>query len=107
MSKHEQIKLKLQSALSPTHIDVVDESHMHSAGKGAESHFKVVVVSDRFEGLTPVKRHQLIYGALAEEMSKKPSAGGIHALAITSRTCAEWAASPVANDSPKCAGKGT
>lgn len=90
---------KLVAALQPVALEVINESHMHSVPKGSETHFKVVVVSDRFEGMSPVKRHQLVYGALAEEMS-----GGVHALAITSRTPAEWAASPEANVSPKCMG---
>ena|SRR5438045_3820797 len=90
---------KLETALAPAHLEVINESHMHKVPKDAETHFKVVVVSERFEGLSSVKRHQLVYGVLADEMKKKP---GIHALAITSRTPAEWAASPEANESPKC-----
>jgi BolA protein len=96
-----RIETKLREALVPSHLEVVNESHMHSVPKGSETHFKVVVVSDRFEGLSPVKRHQLVYGALSDEMSKKP---GIHALAITSRTPSEWSSSPEANESPKCHG---
>jgi BolA protein len=78
---------------------------MHSVPRGSETHFKVVVVSSLFEGMPPVKRHQLVYGALADELGRKPAEGGIHALAITSRTPAEWAASPEANQSPLCASK--
>jgi len=100
------IDAKLRAALTPVHIEVVNESHMHAGPKDAETHFKVVVVSPAFEGVSSVKRHQLVYGALAEEMKKKPAQGGIHALAITSRTPAEWAASPDANVSPLCASKG-
>jgi BolA protein len=95
----QRIEAKLRAALDPSHLEVINESHMHSVPKGSETHFKVVVVSERFEGMSPVKRHQLVYGALAEELS-----GGVHALAITSRTPAEWAASPHANVSPKCMG---
>ena len=95
------IETKLREALVPAHLEVINESHMHSVPKGSETHFKVVVVSERFEGLSPVKRHQLVYGALGEELRMKK---GIHALAITSRTLAEWEASPEANVSPKCAG---
>jgi BolA protein len=73
--------------------------------RGSETHFKVVVVSTLFEGMAPVKRHQLVYGALAAELGRKPAEGGIHALAITSRTPTEWAASPEANQSPLCASK--
>jgi len=95
----EKVEQKLREALAPAHLEVVNESYMHKVPKGAETHFKVVVVSERFEGLSSVKRHQLVYGVLADEMKTKP---GIHALAITSRTPAEWAASPEANVSPKC-----
>ncbi len=104
MTVQERIEAKLRESLAPAHLEVVNESHMHSVPKGSETHFKVVVVSNRFEGLSPVKRHQLVYGALGDELGKKPAAGGIHALAITSRTPAEWDVSPEANESPKCHG---
>ena len=106
MSVQENVEAKLRTSLEPQHLEVVNESHMHSVAPGSETHFKVVVVSERFEGMNPVKRHQLVYGALGDLMGKKPSQGGIHALAITSRTPAEWAASPEANVSPLCASKG-
>src|SRR5688572_25171300 len=101
VSIQETIETKLRNALSPAHLEVINESHMHNVPKGSETHFKVVIVSSRFEGLAPVRRHQLVYGALDVEMKTKP---GIHALAITSRTPAEWDASPEANASPKCLG---
>jgi BolA protein len=106
MSVRESVEAILRDKLVPQHLEVVNESHMHSVAKDSETHFKVVVVSPLFEGVTAVKRHQLVYGALGEMMSKKPSQGGIHALAITSRTPAEWAQSPEANVSPLCASKG-
>ena len=105
MSKLLNVEAKLREKLAPQHLEVVNESHMHSVAKGSETHFKVVVVSSLFEGMSPVRRHQLVYGVLAEELGKKPAQGGIHALAITSRTPTEWAASPEANVSPLCAGK--
>lgn len=100
------IEQKLRDALGPSHLEVINESFMHASGKknpAAETHFKVVVVSDRFEGLNPVKRHQLVYGVLGEELGVKK---GIHALAITSRTPSEWSATPEANQSPNCMGVG-
>jgi stress-induced morphogen len=106
MSKQASVEAKLRDKLGPQHLEVINESHMHSVTPGSETHFKVVVVSAAFEGMSAVKRHQLVYGALADEMTKKPAQGGIHALAITSRTPAEWAASPEANVSPLCASKG-
>lgn len=98
----ERIESKLRAELTPEHLEVTNESHMHKVPPGSQTHFKVVVVTAKFDGLPSVKRHQLVYGVLAEEMKSKP---GIHALAITSRTPAEWAASPEANQSPLCASK--
>ena len=105
MSVRDVVETKLRDALAPAHLEVINESHMHAVPAGSETHFKVVIVSSRFEGLSSVRRHQLVYGALAEELAKKTVHGGVHALAITSRTPAEWEASPRANDSPLCASK--
>jgi BolA protein len=99
LTRQALIEEKLEAALDPSHLEVINESHMHSVPKGSETHFKVVIVSARFDGLSPVKRHQLVYGALSDEMKS-----GVHALAITSRSPAEWDAEPVANASPKCLG---
>jgi len=106
MSVQESVEALLRGTLTPDHLEVVNESHMHSVAVGSETHFKVVIVSPAFEGVPAVKRHQLVYGALGDMMTRKPSQGGIHALAITSRTPAEWASRPEANVSPLCAGKG-
>ena len=106
MSLQAVIESKLRDALSPAHLEVVNESYMHSSGKKdpkAETHFKVIIVSEKFEGLNPVKRHQLVYGALGDELRMKK---GIHALAITSRTPGEWDANPIGNESPECRGGG-
>ncbi|MGB0360998.1 MAG: BolA family protein [Endozoicomonas sp.] len=81
-------------------LDVIDESHMHNTPPGSESHFKVVIVSDLFKGKLPVKRHQLIYNVLADEMRDN-----IHALALHTYTADEWQSrAEVAPDSPDCQG---
>jgi BolA protein len=105
MTVQETVENILREHLTPTHLEVVNESHMHAGPKNAETHFKVVVVSSAFEGVAAVRRHQLVYAALGDMMVKKPAQGGLHALAITSRTPAEWAARPTANESPVCASK--
>ncbi len=107
VSRLVSVEAKLRAKLEPHHLEVINESHMHAGGSGAETHLKVVVVSKAFEGMSSVRRHQLIYEALAEELGKKPAQGGIHALAITSRTPSEWLVSPGANTSPLCASKAT
>ena len=50
MNRKETIEQKLREAFSPLHLEVADESHMHSVPEGAQSHFKVTVVSERFDG---------------------------------------------------------
>jgi BolA protein len=99
VSLQSTIEEKLRAAFQPSVLEVHNESHMHRVAKGAETHFKVVLVSEAFEGKSSVARHQMVYRALSDEVGP----GKVHALAITSRTPAEWQASPVANESPACA----
>lgn len=80
------IEEKLQ-ALDPTVLTVENESHMHSVPANSETHFKVTLVSGRFHGLMPVKRHQQVYTLLADEL-----AGPVHALALHLYTPEEWQA---------------
>jgi len=85
MSTHERIHDKLVEALAPAALEVRNESHMHS-GPATESHFKVLVVAERFEGVPLVRRHRLVNEALAEELR-----GGVHALSIHAYTPEQWA----------------
>lgn len=80
------IEAKLRSSLAPTHLQVINESHRHSVPPGAESHFKVVIVSDRFDGLPLVRRHQAVNEVLGEELR-----GPVHALSLETLTAEEWA----------------
>ena len=79
MSIQTQIDTKL-ATLDPLMVEVVNESHMHSVPANSETHFKVTLVSDRFSGLSRVKRHQQLYALLSEELD-----GPVHALALQSR----------------------
>lgn len=45
----------LTTNLNPIHIEVVNESYMHNVPKNSESHFKVLVVSEKFQDLTLLK----------------------------------------------------
>jgi acid stress-induced BolA-like protein IbaG/YrbA len=60
-------------------------AHCEVSGDGA--HFEAVIVSAAFEGLSRVRRHQLVYGALGERMG-----GEIHALSMKTFSPGEWAA---------------
>jgi BolA protein len=99
MSRRARIETLLSEALAPTHLAVEDESHMHATKPGAESHFKIVVVSRAFEGLGAIARQRRVNQALREVFS-----GGLHALTMHVATPDEWAASPEAPESPACLG---
>jgi BolA protein len=88
MDRRARIEARLAEGLAPTHIEVIDESHLHAGHAGARGgagHYRAVLVSDRFEGLSRVKRQQLVYGLLAEEMGPE-----IHALSMRTLTPDEW-----------------
>jgi len=100
MSLQTAISEKLGAAFAVTHIQVENESHMHSVPANSETHFKVVLVSNDFDGKTKVARHQLVYRVLAEEMQS-----GVHALALHLYTEREWASRRASSpDSPQCLG---
>jgi len=96
---YQTIEQKVRSGLEPSHLEVIDESYMHAVPRGAESHFRLLVVSDHFDGRSAVERHQAVYRILAEEVS-----GGIHALGLQTMTPAEWTADQARNESPECLG---
>jgi BolA protein len=85
MTVEQGIREALMIALEPTRLDVVNESHMHaghasSPGTG-ESHFRVLVVSPLFKGLSRVERHRMVNAALADLLRHKVHAMAIKALA--------------------------
>lgn len=95
-----RIEKTLSEGLHPFHLEVVNESGMHGVPAGAESHFKVTVVSEEFDGKTLVARHRLVNELLGELL-----AGPVHALALHTLTPEEWfERSGRAPTSPPCLG---
>lgn len=99
MTIKDQIQQKVANALQCEHLELINESHMH-AGPRTDSHFKLIVVSRDFSGLARIKRHQLVYRILSEEL-----ANTVHALALHLYTPDEWLAREDVPESPLCAGK--
>lgn len=97
MTVKETISRKLSAALAPSFLSVEDESHLHSGHVGAkpegETHFRVVIVSQHFVGLSRVERHRLVSGVLKEEL-----AGPVHALALKTQSPEEHANSQKSSD---------
>mmetsp|Transcript_11766 Transcript_11766/g.23145 ORF Transcript_11766/g.23145 Transcript_11766/m.23145 type:complete len:133 (+) Transcript_11766:135-533(+) len=94
------IETKLNAAFAPLHhLQVLNESGSHNVPKGSETHFKVVVVSDKFDGLKLIERHRLVQATLEEELQS-----GVHALSIIAKTPSQWDDKPQVPPSPNCRG---
>ena len=72
---------KLTKAFAPESLQVVDESHLHQGHAGhrpeGQTHVRLYIVAQAFQGKSRIERHRMINAALAAELS-----GGVHALAI-------------------------
>ena len=75
------IERKLRGAFAPSALEIVDESELHRGHvgyrAGGETHFRVTMYSDRFDGLSRLARQRLVHDVLADEL-----AGPIHALSL-------------------------
>ena len=85
MTIQTDIEHKIQNALRPVFLEVINESHMHNVPSGSESHFKVTVVSAEFDGKILLARHRILNQLLKDEL-----AGSVHALSLHTLTLAEW-----------------
>jgi BolA protein len=82
------IEERLREALSPHHIEIIDESHKHAGHAGARSgggHFSVTLVAEVFAGEKLLQRHRRVYDALGSAMQTD-----IHALSIQAYTPHEF-----------------
>jgi len=88
MTTQQTITNKLREAFFPESLEVQDESHLHEGhaghGPGGETHFRIYIVSQAFQGKSRVERHRMINATLASEL-----AGSVHALAIHAKSPGE------------------
>ncbi len=106
MTIQDNIAKKLNDAFSPEHLEVINESYMHSVPEGSESHFKITIVCDEFKDKMLIARHRLVNKVLEEELQKDRTEGGIHALALHTLTMEEWFKKGQVPESPECLGGG-
>ena len=95
MNIADQMKQRLKTQFAPHILEIADESSMH--GRSRPSHFRVLVVSDAFEGLSGVKRHQQVYSALGADIMNE-----IHAFSQQTYTLREWEEIGVQISPPPC-----
>ena len=89
----------LNECMNICSLKILNESFMHNVPKDAESHFKLVIVSDDFNNLSLIQRHKLVYKHLGNIMND------IHAISIQSFNEDEFELNPTILDSPECAHK--
>jgi BolA protein len=81
MNIEEYIRKQITEHLNPSHLEVINESHLHVGHAGDDgsdqTHFKVVVVSDKFNGMQTVQRHRLVNDLLSDCFKS-----GLHALSL-------------------------
>lgn len=96
----ETITQKLRSHFEPLHLEVINESKNHNVPKNSETHFKVIIVSTKFEDLKLIERHRAVNTLLRDELKT----GGVHALSIKAKTPEQWSKNNTVEPSPKCLG---
>lgn len=99
MSREQRIQQALTQGLAPLHLEIDNESHMHSVPVNSETHFKVLVVSAAFEGKSRIDRQRMVNDLLKAELQS-----GLHALTQRALTPAEWEKQQSVFESPECLG---
>lgn len=97
MSRKLRIEELLNQNLNPLYLKVEDESGNHHVPEGAQTHFKLIVAAEQFNGLTRIARHRMINQMLHSEFEQ-----GLHALSMHLYSIEEWQKHPEFIPSPNC-----
>ncbi|EDV53825.2 bolA-like protein DDB_G0274169 [Drosophila erecta] len=93
----------LNTELKPVFLEVINESPQHNVPKRSESHFRVFVVSEKFNDLTLIKRHRLVNDTVKNAL-KAAGFEFMHALSIEAKTPKQWEPEQEPEKSPPCLG---
>ncbi len=96
MLRQQRMNDALINELKPAVLTIEDESNRHH-GINIETHFKIIIVSSRFIGLSRIARHRLVNACVHDEFST-----GLHALSLHLYTPEEWQRSQEVPNSPAC-----
>jgi len=89
-STAQRIEARLRERLSPSHLEIVDDSAKHVGHPGAAAgggHYSCVIVAEAFRGRPTLERHRAVYDAVGDLMKSE-----VHALALQTLAPDEWAA---------------
>jgi BolA protein len=77
----DSLRAKLTENFSPSSLTIEDQSQRHTghagARSGGETHFRVVIIAEAFEGLSKIERQRAVYRVLQDELR-----GPVHALSL-------------------------
>lgn len=94
------LESKLQEGLQPALLEIVNESPRHNVPEKSESHFRALIVSDKFSGLNLIQRHKIVHQLISDHISQ------IHAFSQQTLTLEEFKKrGGVLPSSPPCAKK--
>ena len=85
MKIQKQLEEKLNKAFEPLLLKIINESPQHNTPKNSESHFRVLIVSNKFSNISLIKRHQMVHSAVHEQIKDK-----IHAFSQQTLTPKEF-----------------
>jgi BolA-like protein 1 len=85
MTRLNRIENQVREAIKPLHLEIENESSQHSVPTGSETHFKILIVSQLFLGLSRIERQRKVYSLLDSEFKS-----GLHALTVRALTPEEW-----------------
>ncbi|KTD07054.1 BolA family protein [Legionella jamestowniensis] len=85
MSREKRITQLMTDNFKSIHLQVENESHKHHVPEGSETHFKILLVSEAFQGMSMINRHRQVNALLAKELET-----GLHALSLHLYTIDEW-----------------
>lgn len=98
MNRYETLKKVLESKLQPIYLEVINESKFHNVPKNSETHFKVILVSKKFENTFTIDRHRIVNEILKTEFEQ-----GLHALSLHLFTPKQWQKKQISiPNSPLC-----
>lgn len=87
MKLETSMREKVEKAFAPSYFEIENESHKHHRPAGSETHFRLVIVSDKFEGVSRVERQRQVAALFDQERDQ-----GLHALSQRVMTEKEWSA---------------
>ena len=89
MNRKIRIENLILKNYKPEYFSVLDVSEQHKGHQNykedIESHFEIIIVSEKFKNLNRIDRHRMVYDAMGELMKHE-----IHALSMKTLTKAEW-----------------